>query len=112
VAGDNFDVCGHHAIISPVQLPPWLPHYIMKQMVAQFKNTLHQEILAMIQTKQHFHHPSPQSTSYSLHIANGGSGSVVGLGFPKYIKTEPPGVTEANVATPTLDTSVHLRLKT
>jgi hypothetical protein len=97
VAGDEFDVHGHHTTISPVRLPPWLPRDIMEQMVARFKHTLRQEILAMIQRVSR--RPSLQSTPYLFDVANGDSGSVLDLGFPKRGKTESPGAAEPNFTT-------------
>jgi hypothetical protein len=63
----------------------------MEQMVARFKNTLHQEMLAMIRTKQHSRRPFPQSTSYALPI------DTDSFGFPQ---RKSSGVAEANVTTP------------
>ena len=47
---ENFEVRGHHATVTPVQLPRWLPRDVLEQMVVRFKNHLLREIFAMTQS--------------------------------------------------------------
>ncbi|KIM84798.1 hypothetical protein PILCRDRAFT_369556 [Piloderma croceum F 1598] len=50
----DFDVHGYHRTVSPMQLPLWLPHNTMEQIVARFKNILYREIAVMMQARQRY----------------------------------------------------------
>jgi 1,4-alpha-glucan branching enzyme len=63
---DRFGVRGCHPTVHEVELPPWLPDYVMKGMVNNFEADLRREIFTMMLDKvkrRKVHRPSDQSTS-------------------------------------------------
>ena len=45
----EFHLCGHHPTISPVDLPPWVPADVLKQMVEWFRAFLYDELNTMME---------------------------------------------------------------
>lgn len=63
---DRFGVRGCHPTLYKVELPPWLPRDLMKEMVAKFEDVLRDEIFDMMLEnvrRNKARRPSGQSTS-------------------------------------------------
>jgi len=45
---ENFKVRGHHAVLSPVQLPSWASDDMVKEMLCRYKKSLVEQIKIMM----------------------------------------------------------------
>jgi hypothetical protein len=77
-ATEDFSVRGHHATMYPVELPPWIPDYIVFQMLARFQQYLIGELLKLtVPATRHKLSPSLES------INTDSSGSTDGAFGPR-----------------------------
>jgi hypothetical protein len=70
LGGDNrLSLRGHHLTVYPVELPEWLPHDIVTQMMGQFQKYLRDEVTTMLMkdeqkaANRRSHHASHKSES-------------------------------------------------
>ena len=60
----EFRLRGRHPTVFPVQLPPWLPHDVLLNMISRFQYFLLDQIYIMMSPRvMHYRTPSQQSQS-------------------------------------------------
>jgi hypothetical protein len=48
----DFNVCGRHSMVYPVQLPPWLDHRVVSHMVKRYETLLYEVLCEMWSRKE------------------------------------------------------------
>jgi hypothetical protein len=59
---DDFNVYGHRTSLLPVELPQWLPHDVVEEMVIRFQKILLGEIITMMRQQK------PEAQGYDPYV--------------------------------------------
>jgi len=84
----EFSVRGRHSILSPVQLPSWLPRHILEAMITKYEKYLVQEVTIMMtpdctQAAQHGRSETIQSAAGLSNAGSEETSSSMILGHPR-----------------------------